>query len=561
MIFYVLYQCINLLYKNCLLTYILMPVIMNKIIAYLLPPLILTIFLTFKSEFSIVLSVCFELIAIYLCIGLVKNRIARVVLWMLYLLLFSFQVNSIMITGGYILPLTIMNLSEASALGKMALIKMVIVSVTYCIMALPIYLIGSIKHKNICSLITVSILLLARGAVAHSIESMHSVYKQLTYVPLKDTTEILKKFHRTEVYHTATVPDEIHNAEGKNIVVIFTEGLSSQVVDSVNQKGLSVTPTIDRLFATGFVVDNYFNHTAATFRGLRGQLISGYQYKGGYYTEGSEKGSGVGQMSEEELKSQYAKKLISLPQILNNHGYTTSFIASTQGQSNLNNLLRTLQFTHVYGMENFDWNQNDRMSDKRAFEALRSIVEQQSDKFFIGIYPSGTHHGLDSQDHKYGNGSNAYYNKFHDFDIQLGHFLSWFEKSPYFENTLVILTTDHATFPATEYLDAFDSKATSFVDKIPLVIFGKDIGHAVYDAKGSNSLDLAPTILNLLGIQQANNYFLGCSLFEISCHSKYEKYAALGDSYFHIQPDKKGVYRVKPVEPVMGISEFYHIAN
>ena len=54
-----------------------------------------------------------------------------------------------------------------------------------------------------------------------------------------------------------------------------------------------------------------------------------------------------------------------------------------------------------------------------------------------------------------------------------------------------------------------------FVDRIPLLIYDPVHGlSGKFDAHGRNSLDLAPTILQLLGQRDVANSFLGHSLFE-----------------------------------------------
>lgn len=72
------------------------------------------------------------------------------------------------------------------------------------------------------------------------------------------------------------------------------------------------------------------------------------------------------------------------------------------------------------------------------------LTKYKSDKpFFIGMYTAGTHHGVDSPDLTYGDGSNSYYNKFHNLDHWLGDFIAWFQRSPYYDNTLLVITSDH----------------------------------------------------------------------------------------------------------------------
>ena len=117
-------------------------------------------------------------------------------------------------------------------------------------------------------------------------------------------------------------------------------------------------------------------------------------------------------------------------------------------------MLKTLRFDNVLGMGDFVGYQNDRMTDKQTFNALQDFLrskEKDHERFFIGVYPSGTHHGQDSPNEKFSDGKNAYYNKFYNYDYQLGKFVDFFKNSSFYDNTLLVITTDHATFPSTDY--------------------------------------------------------------------------------------------------------------
>ncbi|EOP2826151.1 sulfatase-like hydrolase/transferase [Escherichia coli] len=199
-------------------------------------------------------------------------------------------------------------------------------------------------------------------------------------------------------------------------------------------------------------------------------------------------------------------------------------------------MLKTLNFDKVLGIGDFIGYQRDRMTDKQTFNALQYFLRSQENKnerFFIGVYPSGTHHGQDSPNEKYFDGSNPLYNKFYNYDFQLGKFVDFFRRSSFYGNTLLIITSDHSTFPSTEYKKSFNSDSRYFVDKIPFLIIGKNITPEVLDAGGENSLSFAPTILHMLGIQYSMNYFLGCSLFDKTCTSPFSHLSAIGSDYFN----------------------------
>lgn len=176
------------------------------------------------------------------------------------------------------------------------------------------------------------------------------------------------------------------------------------------------------------------------------------------------------------------------------------------------------------------------MSSHRHFISLHCYFlrsqENKKEHFFIGVYPSGTHHGQDSPNEKYFDGNNPLYNKFYNYDFQLGKFVDFFRRSSFYNNTLLIITSDHSTFPSTEYKKAFNSDSRYFVGEIPFLVIGGDITPEILDADGKNSLSFAPTILHMLGIQYSMNYFLGCSLFDKECTSPFSHLSAIGSDYF-----------------------------
>lgn len=498
-----------------------------------------------------------EATLVYIFIISLQSRKTSTVVWLAYSVLLGAQISSIISTGDYIIPLTIMNLSEASAIGFSQIFKITAIFLAYLILAMPVYFLPRLKSPWL-KLFIFPVLFL-QGPLTSSFATLSATYKQMTFEPTNDSEKVAKKFLKYDIYKSSSFPAEMNIKEHPNVIVIFTEGLSEQVIDVANKKGLNVTPNLDKYYNEQFIIKNYFNHTAATFRGLRGQLTSGYQYKGGFYATGT---PGVGQISIEELKKTYNNSLISIADILKSNGYGTYFLSADSSNSNLNNLIESLNFDKVYGKEDFVINRAQAMSDKQTFESLKKIVEKTKDKFFIGVYSVGTHHGMDSPDEKYQDGKNPYYNKFHNYDAQLGKFVDWFKQSPYYDNTILIITADHATFPSPEYKESFGSNAKYFVDRVPFILIGSGIHHFIYDAKGKNSLGTAPTILNLLKINRAPNYFLGCSLFDIDCHSKFMWHSAVGDGNFLTIPHgKEEEYQVTATKADPDIQTYYNISH
>ena len=158
----------------------------------------------------------------------------------------------------------------------------------------------------------------------------------------------------------------------------------------------------------------------------------------------------------------------------------------------------------------------DGQDDKTTFEHLFAQIDyckKNNQKFIVSTYMLGTHLGLDSPHQKYGDGKNEFLNKFYNQDYYFGKFVEKLEENHYLDDTILIFTADHAAYPAPDFKKSFNSKATEMVDKIPLIIYKKDIIAKEYDAKNRNSLSLTPTIINILDINNQENYFLGNSLF------------------------------------------------
>lgn len=517
----------------------------------------LTILLSSSAKAEIIICVSAEIITFFFGIILIKNKGIRGGVWTLFCSIIGIQVCSIINTGDYVIPLTLSNLAEFQAVGHKILMQVAIVIFSYIVLSLFIYK-AEFKSTKSVSFLLLLCFAIINGPVHHLAVSLYQYYKQLTYKPNYNYPEVANRFLKFNFYKPHDLKTYFPSRAPKNIIVIFTEGMSSKVIDYENNLGLNITPNLDSYYSEGLVFKNYFNHTAATFRGLRGQLSSGFQYRDG--VDG--KGEGFFQIDNATVSKNYNNRLIALPEILNANDYNSYFISATEVRSNLNTLIQTMPFKKVYGMEDFNWHQNDRMSDKKIFSALRDVVSQQKNKpFFIGIYPSGTHHGIDSPDEKYQSGKNAFYNKFYNYDHQLGKFVDWFKKSPRYKDTLLIITADHSTFPVPEFKSSFNTSSDYFVDTIPLVMIGAGVKHSIIDAQGSNSLSLAPTILQILNINSGPNYFLGCSLFDQSCSSPFTNLSVIGNDFYKIIKDKNGQYRVDPTDAQKDVVDYYNVSG
>lgn len=317
-----------------------------------------------------------------------------------------------------------------------------------------------------------------------------------------------------------------HN-NNPNVIVLFLEGCSSRFIGTydIDNKFNNLTPNIDEFTKIEGVckVNNYFNHTAATYRGIIGTLTSGYPLHGGL-----ENGSGWENRNNSSI---YKQTIVSsVPRLLQSFNYETIMFTPFVKSAPFNDMCKMLNFDIIYNadkstkelLHSNSYMYQNVLTDKGIFLALTKYLSgnenNSNEPHFISLYNRGSHvfNDVIEGGKKYDDGRNQVLNRIHNLDYELGYFLRYFKRSHWASNTYLIITTDHATFPEPAYIEIVkQDKPYYFVDKIPLLIYDPYKGlPASIDANSRNSLDLAPTILNLLGVQKRRNSFLGHSLLD-----------------------------------------------
>lgn len=314
-----------------------------------------------------------------------------------------------------------------------------------------------------------------------------------------------------------------------NIIVFFTEGLSTNLTNVYEPDLTEITPYLLDFSGSSMRVENYYGHTWATYRGLLGQLCSIYPYYGGY--------GGWHSYYDKIVKPPYN----CLNRVLSSEGYHTIFldthihdkayIDEMMGHIGFDEIVTGDQLSSRY-LNNKKPLQNDSVSDMqfyRSFVQYLSKLEENQDKpFFIGIYTLGTHAFRDMADDGkvFGDGSNRVLNRIYSLDAAFGVFWEYFRKSLLAQNTIVVFTSDHAPYMEKSYLEALEKIGTttpkpSFWDTIPLIIYDptRELPES-YDAKTKTSIDFAPSLLHYLGISNRKNSFIGESIFETGQNRK-----------------------------------------
>jgi hypothetical protein len=238
----------------------------------------------------------------------------------------------------------------------------------------------------------------------------------------------------------------------KNIIIFFVEGVSTKLVQPYHDYFQGLTPNINEFSKHAVRVNNYHSHTYATYRALGGQLCSIYP---------------VGRLYKDV--SYYC-----LGHALRDAGYQNHFFVSQRlDNTDLDQVMSKAGFENIYGTEALLALVPDHGSSKKSvlpdrvlfegvIEKLKQFEEpQQSQPFSLGIYNFETHTGIKPFEPgpRY-RGSpdsprqpNPALDTFYNFDNQFGKFWKYFKHSKHYGNTIVVVTSDHATFPSKDYVD------------------------------------------------------------------------------------------------------------
>lgn len=334
-----------------------------------------------------------------------------------------------------------------------------------------------------------------------------------------------------------------------NIIVVFSEGLSARAIGVYQSIYPDLTPHIDSFSREGMIVRRYYNHTAATYRGLHGQLASIYPFYGG---------AGGWQSGGTDVSG---RNYLTIADLLKDHGYETIFLDSHHKEhpSRVDEMMTELGFSTVVTGDQLAGAYLDHAaplgdntySDQQYFGGVIGYLKERIESkdydtpFFMSLYNFGTHAYLNHSEDglRYHSHNNTTLNNIHNFDFAFGQLWHYLKDSPYADDTIIVFTADHCHFHENAFITAFSGPdyQQTFVDRIPLII--RDpfrILPAEYDAHNSSSIDFAPTMAHYLGLENVRNSFMGTSIFENHLKANAQKsVAALGPHEIYLIDGKK----------------------
>jgi hypothetical protein len=284
----------------------------------------------------------------------------------------------------------------------------------------------------------------------------------------------------------------------KNVVLIMLEGNSAEDVGALGD-GQGLTPRFDTLAKDGLLFTNFFSTTTATTQSFFATLFSLFPPQGGL----------KGRLDHVSGRG-------TLLRILADRGFATAFLLSPRDRElDLESLSQVVR--HFQELVKIDEPRTQAWGDDRAVLGLAaSFLESARQPFFLAL-STETHHLP----------WNVPGERFRDIEVRgtyaescatlryqdaaLGEFFDRVRNLPSFEDTLFVLVGDHGRRLSREGAPRFGDFDEEALHVPCLLYCPRVLPGARSDLVGSH-VDLAPTILDLLGIDDVEATMAGRSL-------------------------------------------------
>ena len=292
---------------------------------------------------------------------------------------------------------------------------------------------------------------------------------------------------------------------GMNLVMVLLEGFETLYTDQSVLPNL--TPNILALNNQGWQLENLtqLNGTGWTMAGLVSSLCgTPLLYE-----------SGIGRNNI--LFTEFLNRAVCLPDILRSAGYDQAFMGGASLEfGGKGNFFEQHSFDQVYGRSELSERLPDPthlggwgLYDDSLFDLAVQEFERLSDKdepFNLTLLTVDTHHpsGEPSQScPKYEEIDNSILHAVHCTDYLVGRFVERLQSNPAYSNTLIVLMSDHLAMRN----NAFPLFPRGYDRRLYFNVLNSDVEGS--SAVLATPMDVAPTILSLLGVQHNSTFLAG----------------------------------------------------
>ncbi|WP_044894424.1 LTA synthase family protein [Bacillus alveayuensis] len=315
--------------------------------------------------------------------------------------------------------------------------------------------------------------------------------------------------------------EEMHGiAKGRNVFIVSLESFQNFVINE-ELNGQEITPFLNDFIKQSYYFDNFYHQTG-----------QGKTSDSEFLLENSLYPLGRGSVFFTHANNEYN----ATPEILKNYGYYTAvFHANNRTFWNRDVMYNALGYDHFFSMKDFEimeensvgWGLKDIPFFEQSVQMLKDLPQP-----FYTKYITLTNHfpfELEEEDkfiEEFDSNDgvvNRYFTTVRYTDEAVKVFIQKLKEAGLYDNSVIILYGDHygisenhntamSQFLEKEEITPFD---TVQLQRVPLIIHipgitdqNPKVFHHV-----AGQIDLKPTILNLLGIDQENDIQFGTDLF------------------------------------------------
>jgi phosphoglycerol transferase MdoB-like AlkP superfamily enzyme len=311
-------------------------------------------------------------------------------------------------------------------------------------------------------------------------------------------------------------PSELFGvARGKNLIVISAESTQAFVI-GLEVHGQPVTPRLTALARESLYLANNYEptHLGSTADAEFAVMQSLYPLP-------------VGVVASRYARNHYR----GLPALLAERGYVTfSAVGAMPHFWNMNQLHPRYGFQQSYYEDSFQIDERiiAWISDREFWRQMQPILQREREPYMAFMLSSSSHHPYTvPEQYKTlrlgeleGTMVGDYLHAVHYADRELGAFVDWLRETGILDRSLLVIYGDHQGFlggqpelPALLGFTEWNEYHHFRVVKRTPVLIRLPGGEAVGEYTGTSShLDIAPTVLSLLGVDDRSTVMLGRDL-------------------------------------------------
>lgn len=275
-----------------------------------------------------------------------------------------------------------------------------------------------------------------------------------------------------------------------NVVLILEESLGSDFIGALGDKrGLS--PEFDKLCQEGLLFNNWYATGNRTARALEAVT------------------TGLPPLPTESiLKRDHSTNVFTLANVLADRGYERMFVTGGRGQfDRVRSFMTANGYNHFVEQSDYDdpefvnaWGVSDEDMFHRAIEELDKF-HQEGKPFFATLLTVSNHRPFTYPDDRIDSDEQTRENAVRYADWAIGDFFRQVREKEFYKNTIFVLMGDHGArvygsqmFPLRSY-------------RVPVLIIDPQQSPASKCNTLASSLDIAPTIMGLLGGSYRSVFF------------------------------------------------------